>query len=61
MEEVLNVILWAINIAIGGLLTVGVLFVFFLIFKFLCTIHAEIVAEKIKSVLEELKEDRTNK
>ena len=55
MEEIVSIFSWLIGIAVGGLVLVGLLFIFFWVFKFLCTVHAEIIAEKMQEVLEEFK------
>lgn len=57
MLEVLNIISSIIQFAIAGLALVVTLYLLLLLFKFLCTIHAEIVAEKVRNELEEMLEE----
>lgn len=58
MEAIISVFSWLIGIAIGGLILVGLLILFFWLFKFLCTVHAEIIAEKMREELEDILDSR---
>ena len=61
MLEIFEVIQWILIIAIGGLIAVGLIFLYMWVFKFLCTIQAEIIAEKVRDELEDLLERRERK
>ena len=68
MDTLIDVFTWLFNIAIGGLTIIALIFIFYgilklllWIFKYLCTIHAEIIAKEVRDELEDLLESRERK
>lgn len=50
--NIFSIIVVVLGILIGLLILAGAVFLFLAIFKLLCRIHAEIIAEKIDEILE---------